>query len=482
MSDLATMSKPSPSSPGAAIPRGAIQLKLGDALKQAQTAYAQGDLDKSERFAAAILAKHPRHTLAMQVMAGVAEKRGQSERALEILNRSLTGTSGDALALMNLCRILRLCGRLDESRAAGERAVALGTLAEAFVDLADTHTALGNSELAQELLEKAVARQPTLPRARLGLAHALLRKGDFRSGFVEYEWRYRLPATENLLPKFKQAQWNGMALKSSRLLIVADQGYGDSIQFARYLPMVRERANNVVMGCGPELRSLIESIKGAPQCYERWEHLPPFDFQITLSSLPLALGTTVETIPASTPYVSADPAKVAAWRARLTERAGGRKTVGFVWQGRPTHPGDRWRSLALAKLAPLLELDAILPVSLQVGDGREQLATHPARARVLDAGDELKTFADTAAIVSALDCVVSIDSAVAHLTGALARPGLVMLTHPSEWRWFDKRSDSPWYKSLELVRQGEDRSWDGVVARITDRLAHPSNPNTGTRS
>jgi Tfp pilus assembly protein PilF len=451
-------------------PAGAVQMKLADALKRAQTHFAKGEFDQAERFAAAIVGKHPRHMQAIQVLAAIAEKRGQREQAIQLLNSSLTGSSADAMPLMNLCRILRIAGRLDESRLAGERAVALGTLVDALADLADTYTALGDHVRARDLFERAIAKRPQFARAHMGLAQALLADGEFGPGWAEYEWRYKLPTTQDMLPKFKQAQWNGMRMSSSRLLIIAEQGFGDCFQFARYLPQVCERVKDVFIGAGPEISAVLKTVKGSFTCYERWELIPSFDFQITLSSLPLVFGTTVDTIPASVPYLSADAAKTAAWRTRLERAALGRKSVGFVWQGRPTHPNDRVRSVALGHLSRLIELDDILPVSLQVGEGREQLAQHPLKSRVLDAGGELKDFSDTAALISSLDCVVTIDSAIAHLTGALGRPGFVMLPKVAEWRWLRERGDSPWYPTLELMRQGPDARWDSVVSRLVERL------------
>lgn len=451
-------------------PHGGTQMKLADALKRAQAHFAKGEFDQAERFAAAILARHPKHAQAVQVAAGVLEKRGQREAAVTLLRGSLTGQPSDALALMNLCRLLRVLGRLDDARAAGERAVALGALPEALVDLADTLGALGEFAGERALLERAVAKRPALARAHLGLAQALLADGEFAPGWMEYEWRYKLPSTQDVLPKFKQPQWNGMRLTDSKLLIVAEQGYGDCFQFGRYLPLVSERAKHVFLGVGPEIAPVLKTVGGNFVCHERWEHIPPFDYQITLSSLPLVFGTTVETIPSKVPYLYADAAKAAVWRAKLSAASGGRRTVGFVWQGRPSHPNDRIRSVPLGHLSRLIEHDGVLPVSLQVGAGREQLAQHPLKARVFDAAEGLKDFSDTAALISALDCVVTIDSAIAHLTGALGRPGFVMLPKVAEWRWMRERGDSPWYPTLQLVRQGPDARWDGVVRRIVERL------------
>lgn len=448
-----------------------VRLKLADAVKRAQELCAKGDLEQAEKYALAVLQKRPKQAETMQVLASIAERRGDQRRAIEILREALTGAPTDALALMNLCRAYRLQGQLKESREAGEAAVRIGTVPDAISDLGDTYAAMGEADLALEAFEHAVARRPQLARAHLGLAHALLMKGEFRAGWSEYEWRYRLPATKDLLPKFTQPVWNGMPLKASRLLVICEQGFGDCFQFARYLPMVRARVASVVIGSGPEIRAVMANVAGEPyETHERWENLPPFHYQIPISSLPLVFGTTLETIPAAVPYLGADPAKTTAWRERLDAAARGRRKVGFVWQGRPAHPNDRVRSVGLDALTPLLGLENILPVSLQFGAGQEQLANHPARGRVLDASKDIKDFSDTAAVIAGLDCVVTIDSALAHLAGAMAKPTSVMLSHAGEWRWLEKRTDSPWYPTLELVRQHVAGAWDGVVKRIAERL------------
>ncbi|NOT40333.1 MAG: tetratricopeptide repeat protein [Alphaproteobacteria bacterium] len=450
---------------------GPVRMKLADAVKQAQSLCAKGQLDAAEKIALAVLQKQPKQPQTMQVLASIAEQRGDPKRAIHILREALTGAQTDALALMNLCRAYRMQGQLKESRDAGEKAVRIGTVPDAIADLGDTYTAMGEHDLALQAFEHAVARRPQLPRAHLGLAHALLMKGEFRSGWAEYEWRYKLANTKDILPKFKQPVWNGMPLKASRLLVICEQGFGDCFQFARYLPMVRERVASVVIGTGPEIRSIMSNVAGeAYETHERWENLPPFHYQIAISSLPMVFGTTLETIPSKVPYLSADPAKAAAWRTRLDAAAQGRKKVGLVWQGRPAHPNDRVRSVGLGALTPLLQIENILPVSLQFGAGQDQLAKHPARARVLDVSGEIKDFGDTAAAIAGLDCVVTIDSAIAHLAGAMGKPTFVMLSHAGEWRWLEKRTDSPWYPTLALIRQTQPGAWDGVVQRIAERL------------
>jgi hypothetical protein len=325
---------------------------------------------------------------------------------------------------------------------------------------------LGENDRALGLFERSVAKRPDLARAHLGLAHTLLMKGDFTPGWAEYEWRYRLPKTQSLLPKFQQPQWNGMPLSTSRLFVLCEQGYGDCFQFARYLPLAAARVRDLIVGVSAELKPIIERVQGPRAFYDRWETLPAFDFQITLSSLPFVLGTTIENIPANVPYLDADPVKVARWRERLAEMAGGRSTVGLVWHGRPSNAINASRSMPLDALTPIIEMDNILPVSLQIGAGSEQLAQHSGRSRVLDAAPLLSDFGETAALMTALDHVVTIETAAAHLAGALGRPAHVLLPRVADWRWLEGRSDSPWYPTLRLVRQEKDGDWADVVSRV----------------
>lgn len=452
------------------MPAGAVRVGVQQALARAKELFAAGDLGAAESVATAVFEQRPGNVDAAVILAAIRERRGDMPAAIEMLKSVLTGGSSDVSVQANLCRVYRQTGRLDEARAAGEAAVGVGTMPEALVDLADVYVALGENDLALEQYERAIAKAPDLARGHLGLSHALMMKGEFHTGLAEYEWRYRLPNTQTLLPKFKQPQWNGMRLGSSRLFVLCEQGYGDCFQFARYLPLAAGRVSDLIVGVSAELKPVIERIAGPRAFYDRWETLPAFDFQITLSSLPMVMGTTLETIPAKVPYLSADPAKVEVWRRRLAERSGGRPTVGLVWHGRPSNVLNATRSVPLGALTPLLEIEQILPVSLQVGAGSEQLAQHPSRTRVFDATAQLTDFGETAALMTALDHVVTIETAAAHLAGGLGRPAHVMLAHVADWRWLEKRSDSPWYPSLRLVRQAQRGDWRSVVQLIVAEL------------
>ena len=450
---------------------GAVRVGVAQAVMRARQLLEGGDLEGAETIGRTILTQRAGHIDASQILAAVAEKRGDLTAAIQFLRAALSGGGGDATLQMNLCRTLRQAGDLDQAREAGEAAVAIGTIPEALVDLADVYALLGQNERARELFERAIALLPDLARAHLGLSHTLLMKGDFAPGWAEYEWRYRLPKTQDLLPKFKQPQWNGMTLSASRLFVLCEQGYGDCFQFARYLPIAAARVRDLIVGVSAELKPIIERVRGPSAFYDRWETLPPFEFQITLSSLPHALGTTLETIPAKIPYLDADPAKVAIWRARLAEKAGGRATVGLVWHGRILNAS---RCVPLGALTPIVEMDNILAVSLQVGAGSEQLAQYPLRPRVFDAAPLLGDFGETAALMTALDHVVSIDTSAAHLAGALGRPAHVVLPRVAEWRWLERGSDSPWYPTLQLVRQTKDGDWTSVIARVAADLERHS--------
>lgn len=451
-----------------------VEMNLQAALRQARSLFLEGRLDDAAKVAVAILTKRPGNPLAVQIMAAIAEKKGKPDRAIDILRSSLTGRKTDALALLNLCRLYKAKGLVAEAVAAGESALGHGAV-EVLNDLGDALVLAGDNERAIEMFERTIALKPDSARAHLALAHSLLMKGDYRPGWAEYEWRYRLKNTESLLPKLRQAQWNGMELKDSTLMVICEQGYGDCFQYARYLKLAKARVKHLIVGASKELKPLMARIVGAENVYDRWEEMPAFQYQITLSSMPYVFGTTLDTIPSDVPYLTPDAAKVDAWKIRLKPFVQGRKTVGLVWHGRPTNAINAIRSIPLGALTPILQSEDLSVVSLQVGAGSEQLAQHPLKSRVMNAAPMLKDFDETAALMSLLDCVVTIETASAHLAGALGRKTLIMLPKVADWRWLENRSDSPWYPTAELIRpidasKQHTTRWDSVVAQVVERL------------
>ena len=336
------------------------------------------------------------------------------------------------------------------------------------------HTHLGTVYLLQDDLEKATECFEQLLKlepdsaealAFLGLVH--LKQGKFRPGLSEYESRWGTPYGLRFRRKFSQPLWKGEPLEGSRILLHAEQGMGDTLQFVRYVPFVAARGARVVLEVQPRLYRLLAQTRGAPEIICRGEALPEFDWQCPLLSLPLATGTGLNTIPAQIPYLYPDPAQAEAWRQRLS---GNSLRVGLAWAGNPLHPHEFWRSIPLEQLAPLTKLEGATFYSLQMGAPAGQLKQWGSQARVIDLQEEQKDFADTAAIVENLDLVISIDTSVAHLAGAMGKPVWVMLCKSADWRWMLEREDSPWYPAARLFRQSTMGNWQDVVTRIEHEL------------
>jgi hypothetical protein len=292
--------------------------------------------------------------------------------------------------------------------------------------------------------------------------------GNFKDGWREYEWRWLCPDFPR--PASIQPRWDGKPLKGRRLLVVAEQGLGDTLQFIRYVPMLERQVGQCAVQVQQSLVPLFTQA-GFRGLVARGENLPQHDVHVPLLSLPGFFGTTLETIPSKVPYLSADPQHVAAWRNVLGESDNVR--VGIAWQGSATHRSDRFRSIALTQFAPLA-LPGVELVNLQKGAGREQLAEATHTFRVRDLGPHVDeahgAFVDTAAIMTNLDLVVTSDSAVAHLAGALGVAVWVALPLGADWRWLLEREDSPWYPTMRLFRQSELDHWPDVFRRIAAAL------------
>ncbi len=291
-----------------------------------------------------------------------------------------------------------------------------------------------------------------------------------RHGWPAYEARWRCKQTTPV-PAFTQPRWDGTPLDGRTILLYGEQGMGDTIQFIRYVPRVKEGGGRVLVQCQNALLHLLSRTPGIDGLVG-WGAAPPaFDVWMPLMSLPALFGTTVETIPAELPYVSIEPALIAHWRRQLAALPGFR--VGIVWQGSPRHPWDRHRSAPLTAFAPLAEVPGVCLVSLQKGPGSNQLTDRPGGFPVVSLGDLQDTagpFTDTAAIIANLDLVVTIDSAVAHLAGALGAPVWLALQRSSDWRWPLDRSDSPWYPTARLFRQTTLGDWAPVFRAMADAL------------
>jgi hypothetical protein len=337
----------------------------------------------------------------------------------------------------------------------------------------------GDMGAAAKLFEQALELSPDSAEARsfLGLIH--LTQGNFRVGWSEYEDRRGTPQFLRDRRTFSQPLWKGEPLEGSRILLYAEQGLGDTLHFVRYVPLVAARGGKVVLEVPSRLHRLLASTSGAVEVIRHGEAIPEVDWQCPLLSLPLAFGTELNTIPAKIPYIYADPLQVEAWRQRLP---GNPLRIGLVWGGSPLHPHDARRSIALEHLAPLTHLEGATFCSLQAGEPAEQVKQLGPRIHLIDLQDEQKDFADTAAIIANLDLVISIDTSVAHLAGAMGKPVWILLNSSADWRWLLEREDCPWYPTVRLFRQPTPGNWQDVVARVDRELRELVARAAATRS
>ena len=391
---------------------------------------------------------------------------GNFAAALEVFRRSLLLNSRSAKTIAGLGHLFERKGDLISAAEAYRDAIKLDPkMRAAYVDLGFVLYGLGELSEAADCFARLRAMEPDSAEAtvNLGLIHLL--QGNLAAGWGEYESRWKVGVGDDR--KLLQRRWKGEPLGGERILLYAEQGLGDTMQFVRYVPLVAARGGEVVLEVQPALHDLLARTDGAWRVIRRGEALPEFSWQCPLMSLPLALGTELETIPAGVPYIVPDAARVETWRGRLQ---GNTRRVGLAWAGNPTHPRDRLRSIALEQLVPLWNVTGTSFYSLQFGSGAEQMKRLPPDVQLVDLGDELRDFANVAAIVANLDLVISIDSAVAHLAGALGKPVWILLNKGCDWRWFLERGDSPWYPTARLFRQTTSGEWQEVVKRIEIEL------------
>ncbi|HEY3308057.1 MAG TPA: tetratricopeptide repeat protein [Desulfuromonadaceae bacterium] len=338
------------------------------------------------------------------------------------------------------------------------------------------HYNLANSLLLSGLYEEAIVSahatiqcDPTHADAHWLLGMLLLQCGDFRNGWQEYEWRWKAQNFKVRIPDLGRPQWDGSLLEGRSLLIHMEQGRGDMIQFIRYAPIVAATGGKVIVSAVEELRSLLESVEGVSQIVTQSGPLPDFDLHIPVLSLPHVLNTTLETIPCNVPYLRPDDKKTEEWRHIFPPN--GRFRVGLAWQGSAIHRDDQNRSCALAEFILLSNLSGVDFYSLQLGKGTEQLQDLPDSMNVVDLSGRISDFSDTVAIIMHLDLVISVDTAVAHLAGALGKPVWNLLPFVPDWRWLLEREDSPWYPTMRLFRQESPGDWRNVISRVRQELS-----------
>ena len=423
---------------------GTQLMELGR-IDEAETAYRQG------------LAAHPDDLGLLGNLAALAKVRGYFEESAELYLRFTELAPAAATGWRNLAAALKNLGHLGEARSTCLKALEIEPNVPATLDvLGDIHLAEGRVDDALETFGKALDLDPDFAFARSHRGMVRLLKGDFEAGWEDYQWRLRT----GVIPTLPGPLWNGSALGGRTILLTAEQGFGDTLQFVRYASMAAERGGHVIVACQAELVRLLETLDGVDRVVTG-EDIPDFDCHAPLMSLPALFATTVETIPAEIPYLRAEAGLTKAWKKRLRDAPG--LKVGLVWRGNPEQAVNRVRSCPPESLAPLARVPGVSLFSLQkdAGDLPEG---------VTDLGGELGDFADTAAAMSQLDLVISICTATAHLAGALGRPLWIPLAFAADWRWLQDRDDSPWYPTARLFRQRSPDDWEDVAARLARAL------------
>ncbi len=397
-------------------------------------------------------------------------KAGRLEEAIECLQQALRMDPDHFDANFNLAIAYRMLGRNEDTIAPLERALAVSPDSTAVLEeLARNYSDLNLQQKALPLLDKAIALKPGDTELRSLRALALLAIGELPQGFREYEIRWK-SKTFPQNPRFSHVpQWTGFDIAGKTILLHTEQGFGDSIQFIRYAPLIVERGARVLLQAGKEILPLLMTVGRIAEGIETDRTVSAFDVRCALLSLPFAFGTTLQTIPATVPYLHPDPQNIEQWKPRLEAPAAARK-IGLVWAGRPTHRRDRQRSMSLEMLAPLADVAGATYFSLQKGKAAEERIDG---FDLIQIGPDLKDFADTAAVIAQLDLVISVDTAVAHLAGALGKPVWTLIGSFTDFRWMLGREDTPWYPTMRLFRQSRRDDWASVIERVVaDLKAH----------
>jgi tetratricopeptide (TPR) repeat protein len=412
----------------------------------------------------------PDHARALQMRARVLRGLKRYEECLADARRAHALDPADPVTCNNIGDALLWLGRDDESLPWFDKALALKPdFVEVLLNKGFALFGMHRFKEASGTYRRLLAVDPANAKAAWQLAHLKLLAGDYESGWTEREARWRSADFSPDYPKFSQARWLGQdSIEGKTILVHVDEGLGDTLQFARYLPLLAARCARVVLVAQDALCPLLSGVSGVSQCIPFSARLyPPFDMHCPLMSLPLAFGATLDTIPPAN-YLPLIPAeRIQTWEKRLGPHD--RLRVGLVWSGNPKQGNDRNRSMPLKTLVPVLDVDATF-ISLQKDIRPDDKALLKERAEIVDLTSDLTDFVETAALISCLDLVITVCTSVAHLAGTLGRPTWVMLPYLSDWRWLLDRSDSPWYPSVRLFRQDATRDYEGVVESVRTQL------------
>ncbi len=427
-----------------------------------------GRYEQAREAGIAALRLDPNHANAHVNLASAYVALRDYPNAIALQRRAVELNPGLSEAFINLGNTLIEVDDFQGALAAQHRALELDpNNPRAIAGLALAYQMMKRRDEALDLYRRAIALAPNLPEFHYRYGTQLLLTGHLQEGFRECEWRRFDAPFRRYLDRYSENQWSGQPLEGKTIALYGDQGLGDAIQFIRYAHLLKERGARVIVDCPPPLQRLLAGQPYVDQVFDSQQERVAWDYFAPLMSLPHLFATTLETIPSQVPYLSLDPSHPVP--VEVTDAPG--LKVGLVWTGSPEYHGDRRRSLELSSFEPLSNLEGVSWFSLQLGPAQGQLHDGGPRPALSDLANSLRDLADTAAVLNQLDLVISVDTAVAHLAGALGRPCWVLVSEHCDWRWLLGREDSPWYPSLRLFRQEQYGAWEPVIARVRAQLA-----------
>ncbi len=435
-----------------------VVLRAAGKLKEATAAYEQALLLNAE------------YAEAHHNMGNLFFSQGRYAAAVEKYNLAVSLDPQCIEAYNSMAIALQYLGEFDAAiEKCGQALLHKPDYAQAYNTAASVFLKKGLCVEAIENYRHALQLKADYAEAHSNLGMALLLAGRFEEGWAQYAWRLKTDQAA-YLRGHPAPRWDGSCFAGKRLLIRHEQGFGDNIQFMRYLPMVKRLGGTVICEVLRPLAGLLTGFPGVDEVVEvpsRAASAGAIDLQVPLLELPRIFGTTLETIPADVPYLYADPAKAQHWRSRFSRTD---LNVGIVWAGQPAHPEDGARSCRLRHFLPLSQIPQVRLFGLQKGDAAAQVKDLAAEMSLPNLGEQIDDFTDTAAVIENLDLVISVDTAVLHMAGAMAKPVWAVLPFSPDWRWMLERHDSPWYPTMKLFRQAQYGQWDDVFRRVSQEL------------
>jgi tetratricopeptide (TPR) repeat protein len=419
-----------------------------------------------ERILGILVELSPMDAFLLAQLGEVHVRQGRADEAEPYFRRSVDSNPETYDAWNGLGNILERRGEFGEAEDYYQKSIEIApNRAEARYNLGNVLRQQNKVAESIEALRKALELDPEFKLAHVHLAFSLFMNGDFEAAWPEYEWRWKVPNFPTPERPFSQPKWDGERLDGKTILVHTEQGFGDTIQFARFTKTMADLGGDIILECAPGLTSLMESAPGVTKTLARGDALPAFDAHVPLLSIPGILSMEVGAIPKQVPYLQASVNKQKYWADRL--KISGKLKVGITWQTSTEQLSSSFKSCPLQDYSALFEFDEVNWISLQKEIPASDL---PLPTHLMDISGDLADFSDTAAVISELDLVISMDTAVAHLAGALGKPTWLLLSTAGDWRWMKDRSDSPWYPTMQIVRQVNFNDWNEIMMRIRPQI------------